>query len=179
MKKTTCLTTLLAILITCFASCSGYNKPMRDHLGNADNYHTCEVILEDLYYIDSSTNEKKRDITDQDFLNNDIFLEVSFFNSIDDLRPFLGLTPSKDTPLETYKFQFRVTKSNSRILASNDYYANMTVGEKISVKVSDFIYMDSEYFYVVQLEYNGKEYLNFEEGLKNLVDMMNKNKSLL
>ena len=55
----------------------------------------------------------------------------------------------------------------------------MTVGEKISVKVSDFIYMDSEYFYVVQLEYNGKEYLNFEEGLKNLVDMMNKNKSLL
>lgn len=179
MKKTTALTTFLAILLICFTSCSGYNQIMRNHLENADNYHTCEVILKDLYYIDSSTNEKKYDVTDQDFLDNDISLEVSFFNNIEELRPFLGGNPNEDIPLEAYKFQFHVTKSNSNILASNGFYTNITVGEKISVKVSDHIYMDSEYFYVAQLEYKGKEYLSFEEGLKNIVDMMNENKSLL
>lgn len=178
MKKLVCLAILFAILLTCFTSCSGYNKTMRKYLENAENYHTYEVFLEDVYYIDPSTNEKKRDITDQDFLDNDIFLEISFFNSIEELRPFLGGTPNEDTPPEEYKFRFRVTKSNSNILASNGFYTDVSIGEKINVKVSDLIYMDSEFFYIAKLECGGKEYLNFEEGLKNIADMVNKDKSL-
>ena len=90
----------------------------------------------------------------------------------------MGGTPNEDIPLEEYKIQYIVTKKNSKILWANDFFNHITVGEKISVNVSDFIYMDSEYFYIAQLEYNGKEYLNFEEGLMNIVDMIDENKSL-
>ena len=38
--------------------------------------------------------------------------------------------------------------------------------------------MDSEFFYIAQVEYDGTEYLNFEDGLENIVDMMDKDKSL-
>ncbi len=178
MKRISCFILILTLLLLTFVSCSGYNRTMRDHLENADNYKTYEVILKDFYYIDPSTNEKKRDITDQAFLDNDIIFEVSFFNSFEELRPFLGGPPNEDVPLEEYKFQFLIMKNNSNILSSNDLYKHITVGEKISVKVSDYIYMDSNYFYIAQLEYNGKEYLSFEEGLKNIVNMMKQDKSL-
>ena len=175
MKRISCSILIFAMLLV---SCSGYNGVMRDHLKKSNNYQTREVILKDFYYIDPSTNEKKRDFTTQEFSNNDIIFEVSFFNNIEELRPFLGGSPNENISLEVYKIQFRVIKSNSKILLANDFFNHITVGEKISVKVSDFIYMDSEFFYIAQLEYNGKEYLNFEEGLMNIVDMMDENKSL-
>ena len=178
MKKFSCFTLVLALLLLALVSCSGYNKIMRDHLKNSNNYQTREVFLKDFYYIDPSTNEKKRDFTAQEFSDNDVIFEVSFFNSVEELRPFLGGSPNESIPLEEYKFQFRVIKSNSKILLTNDFFNHITVGEKISVKVSDFIYMDNNYFYIAQLEYNGKEYLTFDEGLKNIVDMMDKNRSL-
>ncbi len=178
MKRISCLILILPLLLVCFVSCTGYNQIMRNHLADADNYHTYEVILEDLYYFDLSTNEKNRDITDQAFLDNDITFKVSFLNSYDEVRPFLGADPNEDIPLEEYTFCFEVTKNNSHILLSNDFYKDIKVGEKISVKVSDFIYMDGYFFYIAQLEYNGKEYLSFEDGLKNIVDMMEQNESL-
>ena len=81
MKRISCFILVFAMLLVSLVSCSGYNGVMRDHLKNADNYKTCEVILKDFYYIDPSTNEKKHDITDQAFLDNDIIFEVSFFIS--------------------------------------------------------------------------------------------------
>ena len=178
MKKIACLTVIIALIFVVFTSCSGYNRTMRDHLGNADNYQTFEVILKDLYYIDTSTNEKVRNFSGDDFLDKDIIFEVSFFNNIEELKPFLGSTPSEDIPLEEYKFQFSVTKENSKILFLNDFYNCVSLEEKISVKVSSYIYMDSEFFYIAQVEHDGIEYLSFEEGLKNIVDMMDKDKSL-
>ena len=178
MKRISCFILIFAMLLFSLVSCSGYNSVMRDHLNNADNYQTREVILKDFYYIDPSTAEKKRDFTAQEFSGNDIIFEVSFFDSAEELRPFLGGSPNENISLEVYKFQFCVIKSNSKILLANDFFDHITVGEKINVSVSDYIYMDSEFFYIAQLQYNGKEYLNFEEGLKNIVDMMNENKSI-
>lgn len=178
MKRISCLILILPLLLVCLVSCTGYNQIMRDHLADADNYHTYEVILEDLYYFDFSTKEKKRDITDQTFLDNDITFEVSFLNSYDEVRPFLGGEPNEDIPLDKYIFHFEVTKNNSRILLSNDFYKHIKVGEKIRIKVSDFIYMDGYFFYIAQLEYNGRVYLRLEDGLKNIVDMMEENKSI-
>ena len=177
MKKISCFILIFAILQVSLVSCSGYNGIMRNHLKNPDNYQACEVILEDFYYIVPSTNEKKRDFTTNEFSNNDIIFVVSFSNSYEELKPFLGITPDESTPSGEYKFQFRVIKSNNRILLANGFFNQITVGEKISVRVSDFIYMDSDFFHIARLEYNGKEYLNFGEGLRNIIDMMNKNKS--
>ena len=178
MKKIACLAVIFALALVSLTSCSGYNKTMRDYLGNADNYQVCEVFLKDLYYIDPSTNEKVRDFSSDDFHDNDIIFEVSFFNGIEELRPFLGGMPNTDIPLEEYKFQFRVTKDNSNLLSSNGFYNCVSLEAKISVKVSSYIYMDSEFFYIAQVEYDGTEYLNFEDGLENIVDMMDKDKSL-
>jgi hypothetical protein len=38
--------------------------------------------------------------------------------------------------------------------------------------------MDGDFYYVIGLKYDGIEYLNSEEGLKNMVEMMKKNRSL-
>ncbi len=178
MKKFFCLFLVFTLLSASLVSCSGYNKIMRDHLKNKDNYRTCEVYLKDFYYIDPLSDEKKQDFIDQTSLDTSVILEVSFFNSIEELEPFLGRSPNENIPLEEYTFQFCVTKDNVNILLSNGFFNDITIGEKLSVKVSDYIYMDTKFFYVAQLEYNGKEYLSFENGLENIVNMMNENRSL-
>ena len=176
MKRIVCCV-MLAMLLVCLAACSGYNGAMYDHLKNADNYQSCEVVIEDIYYIDPSTNEKKYDFADKAFVEYDIIFEVTFADDISQLYPFLGATPDESAQLEEYEFQFRVINSNSNILLEQHFFKQVTAGDRIRVRVSSFLYMDSEYFYIAQLEYAGQEYLNFEEGLKNIVDMMDKNKS--
>lgn len=178
MKRILCFIFILVLLSASLVSCSGYNKIMRNHLKNEDNYRTCEVYLKDFYYIDPSSDEKKRDFTERTSIDANIIFEVSFFNSVEELKPFLGGSPNENILLEEYIFQFYVTKENGNVLLSNNFFNDIPIGERFSVKVSDFIYMDSEFFYVAQLEYNGKEYLSFEKGLENIVNMMNKNKSL-
>ena len=128
--------------------------------------------------MDPSTNERKRDFTDREFFENDVILEVSFFNSVEELIPFLGHTPDENTSLDVYTVQFRLTDHNCNVLASNNFFTNVNIGQRICVRASDFIYMDSEYFLVAQLNYNGREYLSFDEGFKNIVDMMDQDKSL-
>ena len=178
MKRTFCGILVLAMLLASLASCSGYNRVMREHLKNADNYQAREMILKDFYYIDPSTQEKKRDFADQAFGDNDIIFEVAFGKSVEELILFSGHTFEEDAELELYQFQLRVIPSNSQILLENGFFDRIAVDEKISFKASDYIYMDSEYFYIAQLEYADTEYLSFDDGLKNIVDMMEENKSI-
>ena len=100
------------------------------------------------------------------------------FETTEDVRAFLGGTPNPDIPLQEFDFALHVNSDNSKILHSNGFYDSVSLGDKITVTVSSWIYMDGDFFYIAQLECDGTEYLTFDEGLKNIVDMMNKNKSL-
>lgn len=52
-------------------------------------------------------------------------------------------------------------------------------GTILTIKTSTLIYMDATFYYIAALEAEGITYLSFNDGLTNIVNYMNKNKSLL
>ena len=178
MKKFIGYVLILTLLLVCISSCSGYNKIMRDHLSNPANYQTFDVVLTDMCYQDPSNHKILRDFDKQDFLNYDITIYVTF-ETIEDISAFLGHSPNLDIPLEEYEISLHIPRDNSKVLFNNGFYENISSGDKITITSSNWVYMDSDFFYVAQVEYNGVMYLSFDDGLKNITDMMNKNKSLI
>jgi hypothetical protein len=177
MKKALGFMTLLSLLLVCFSSCSGYNKIMRNHLSNPENYQTYQATLVDIFYYDSASNQSLRDFENDRFLNFDVIISVRFDN-YDDVSDFLGGRPNTDILLEEYDVRLCIPSSNSKILYENGFYNNVSLGDKIKVTSSAWIYMDGNFFYVSQIEHEGTVYLDSEDGLKNIIDMMNKNKSI-
>ena len=172
------------LLASCFAvslflltSCSGYNKQMIKYLGNKNNYSSYSGEICDVYYYDDSHN--KNSVLSLDSLpDTEVIFEISFDHP-GIVQVFLGGTPNADRPLDDYKFQFHVTKENNRILKENGFYDVVTRNTKIEIISSDFIYMDSNFFFVAGVTYNNDEYLPFESGFSNIEKYITQNKSLL
>lgn len=178
MKKIISFLLIATSLCVLLSSCSGYNKIMRDHLSDAANYQDYTVTLVDMYYKDTSNGETRRDFDNQDFVDYDVNISVTF-ETVEQVSAFLGGSPNKNKPLEDYKFSLVIHAANNRILFENGFYENIAIGNKINIIASDWIYMDGNFFYVAQVEYDGVVYLDFEDGLKNITDHMDENKSLL
>ena len=177
MKKMLSLTLCLAVLLACLSSCSGYNKIMRDHLSDADNYHTFNVTLHSISYQDPSTYDIVYDFDPSEVLDYDIIFRVTF-ETREEVSAFWGGRLNPDIPLEECIVPLQVISDNHKVLVSNGFYDHVSLGDTISITASDWIYMDGDFFFVAQAEYDGTEYLNLEDGLKNIISMMNKNKSL-
>lgn len=52
------------------------------------------------------------------------------------------------------------------------------MNETIEIRASDLIYMDGNFFYIASVMYDETEYLNFDDGLKNIVNMIKKKRSV-
>jgi len=178
MKKLLLFAVITALILVCFSSCSGYNKVMRDYLSDSENYQTYEVILADIYYRDPVSHEIVRDFENSSFSEHEVTFSINFFENAEDLIPFLGGKIDSDADLDAYEIHLYILADNNKILYENGFYENISLGEKIKVTTSNWIYMDSEFFYVAQVEYQGSVYLSFEDGLKNIIELMDKNKSL-
>ena len=50
-------------------------------------------------------------------------------------------------------------------------------GDKITVRCSTWIYMDSPFYYVAELKNQDKTFLSFNDGLKNIKEYIDNNKS--
>ena len=177
MKKYIALMIVISLLLVCCTSCSGYNGIMRKHLSDPENYRTYEAVLVDMCYVDPKTGEQYRDFENNDFLGYDVILFVNF-ETVENVTNFLGGQPNPDMPPDEFKFALEITAENSKILYENGFYNDVVVGDQIRVRSSDWIYMDGDFFYVAQLEYKDTVYLSFDDGLKNMIEMINKNKSL-
>lgn len=177
MKKFSCFILILVFLLLALTSCSGYNKIMREHLSDPENYQAYEAILTDIYYRDPVTKEVIGDLEKSKITDYETVIIVTF-ETTEDVRTFLGGTPNHDMSPEEFNFELHVNSYNSKILHSNRFYESVSLGDKITVTASSWIYMDGDFFYIAHLECDGTEYLPFDEGLKNIVDMINKNKSI-
>ena len=51
-------------------------------------------------------------------------------------------------------------------------------GDKITVRCSTWIYMDSTFYYVAEIKKQDKTFLSFDDGLKNIREYIDNNKSL-
>ncbi len=142
---------LTIILLLSMTACSGYNDIMREHLGNKDNYYTIEATF---------CSYKEAD--------DCIYLYIT----AEDKSAFDSSESSSE------EIRLELVGDNCDVL--NEFFANGEISEddKITVKCSTWIYMDSTFYYVAEIKIQDKPLLSFEDGLENIIKYMNDNKSL-
>ena len=169
---------VIIICLVCFtlSACTGYNNVMYKHLSNEANYGTYEVAVEKIYVLNKETGkleEYDETVHDESFLNRTVFFGVS------ELDGFYGDEYVLENGSQTnHIVLLNVLAENSQLLVNNSFYNNFSVGDIIEIQVSDWYYMDTDFYYVIGVKYNGVQYLNSEDGLQNIVDMMDKERSL-
>ncbi len=175
MKKIFSCILVIVFTVAAFTSC-GYNRIMRKHLSDPSNYRTTNVILSDVCIYDSESHTFVSCSNMADYLDHHVYFTVTF-ETYEDIALFIGATPNKDYPINEFVFDLVVFSENNKILYENGFYDDFTLGEKITLSTSYFIYMDGEFFDVAMVEHNETVYLSFDEGLKNIIDFMDENKS--
>ena len=149
--KRTLLFLLTITLLLSMTACSGYNGIMREHLSNEDNYRDIEATF-------CSYKE-----TDDRIYLYVVVEDKSAFDSSE--------MNSKEIRLELVGDNCNVF---SEFLAKEEIYE----GDRITVKCSTCIYMDSTFYYVAELKTQSQTVLSFNDGLKNIIKYVNDNKAL-
>ena len=143
---------LLAItLLVCLTSCRGYNGIMREHLSNEENYHAIDATF---------CSYKKAD--------GRIYLYVA----VEDKSAF------DSSEANSEKIRLEVVGSNCDIVNEIFEKEEIREGDRITVKCSTWIYMDSTFYYVSEIKIQDDTILSFDDGLKNIINYMDDNKSL-
>lgn len=142
---------LVMILLLSVTACSGYNGIMRDHLCNADNYHDIEATF--------CSYEEADD-------------RIYLYVSVEDKSAF--------DVSERNREEIRLTLVGDNRNALRKFLAEeaMRRGDRITIKCSTWIYMDSTFYYVAELKTQNQTLLPFNDGLKNIVKYVNDNKAI-
>ena len=132
-------------------ACSGYNGIMREHLSNEENY--CDIEATFCSY--KETDDR-------------IYLYVA----VEDKSAF----DSSEVNSEEIRLELVGDNCNvfSEVLAKEE----IREGDRITVKCSTWIYMDSTFYYVAELKTQSQTVLSFNDGLKNIIKYVNDNKAL-
>lgn len=152
MKKWIALILCAALL----CGCAGYPSDVRLYLAVPGNYRTCTGTLTGI-----STGEE-------------MTLQISFDDE-ETVRAFLGGAPNQAAM--PYWFRFEVVGANQLLLQDSGFFDEVEVGSTVTIRASDLIYADGEYFFLGGLECGGVEYLKFAEGMRNIVSHLEANKS--
>ena len=150
MKRIVFFLLAIAVLLS-ITACSGYNGVMREHLSNENNYYTIDATF---------CSYKKVD--------DRIYLYVT----VEDKSAFdASEANSKEIRLE-------LVGDNCDALSEILTKEEIRNGDKITVRCSTWIYMDSTFYYVAEFKNQDKTFLSFNDGLKNIKEYINNNKSL-
>lgn len=169
---------LICVLCVCLMTGCGYNPIMYAHLSDRNNYGTYTVQIVDMFYSDHSSGEKIRDYSDARFLWSEVVFWVTF-PTYEDADHFYGYTVDREKPLCEYIETFEVPEENNKLLTEHQFYEHISLGETVEITASHWIYMDGYFYYIIGLRYGEEVYLAPEEGLKNVIDMMDKDRSLI
>ena len=150
--KRTLLFLLTIILLLTLTACSGYNGIMREHLSNEDNYYDIEA-----------TFCSYKEAGDRIYL----YVSVEDKSALD------------SSEVSSEEIRLELVGDNCNVLSEALAQEEIREGDRITVKCSTWIYMDSTFYYVAELKTQGKTFLSFEDGLKNILKYINDNKSLL
>ena len=150
MKRIVLFLLAIAVLLS-ITACSGYNGIMREHLSNEDNYYAIDATFYSYEKID-----------------NRIYLYVT----VEDKSAFdASESNSKEIRLE-------LVGDNCDALSEILTKEEIRDGDKITVRCSTWIYMDSTFYYVAEIKIQDETVLSFDDGLKNIINYMDDNKSL-
>ena len=150
MKKM--LSVLFAtVLLLSMTACSGYNGIMREHLSSEDNYQDIEA---------SFCSYKE--------VGDRIYLYVS----VEDKSTF------DSSEADSEEMRLELVGDNCNVLSEVLAKEEICEGDRITVKCSTWIYMDSTFYYVAEIKNQDKIFLSFDDGLKNIIKYVNDNKAL-
>ena len=166
---------LCLLLVLNLTACSGYNKIMYKHLSDENNYKTYEVTVKNIYVRNKESGRlEKYDeaLHDESYLSATVFFGVSKLDGFDS-----GEYPLSDGTKTENIVLLEVCAENSKTLLEKGFYENFSPGKVIEVQCSDWIYMDGNFYYVIAVKDGETQYLNSKEGLQNIIDMMDKDRS--
>ena len=150
MKKLLLLGLTIILLLT-LTACSGYNGIMREHLSNEANYHDIEATF---------CSYKETD--------DRIYLYVV----VEDKSAF------DSSEVNSEEIRLELVGDNCKALSEVLAKEEIREGDRITVKCSTCIYMDSTFYYVAEIKNQDKIFLSFDDGLKNITKYVNDNKAL-
>ena len=142
---------LVIILLLSVTACSGYNGIMREHLGNEDNYH----VIDATFCSYKETDDR-------------IYLYVA----VEDKSVF------DSSEVNSEEIRLELVGDNCNVLSESLAQEEIREGDRITVKCSTWIYMDSTFYYVAELGMQSQTLLSFDDGLNNIIEYVNDNKSL-
>ena len=140
------------VLLLSMTACNGYNGIMREYLSNEDNYQDVEATF--CSYRESGDR---------------IYLYVS----VEDNSAF------DSSEANSEEIRLELVGDNCNILSEVLAKEEICEGDRITVKCSTWIYMDSTFYYVAEIKNQDKIFLSFDDGLKNIIKYVNDNKALL
>ena len=132
-------------------ACNGYNRIMREHLSNEENYSDVEAT----FCSYEETNDR-------------IYLYVD----VEDKSAF------DSSEMYRKEIMLQLVGDNCNVLSEVLAKGEICEGDRITVKCSTLIYMDSRFYYVAELKTQSQTFLSFDDGLKNIIKYVNDNKSL-
>ena len=142
---------LVIILLLSVTACRGYNGIMREHLGNEDNYH----VIDATFCSYKETDDR-------------IYLYVV----VEDKSAF------DSSEVNSEEIRLELVGDNCNVLSEVLAKEEIREGDRITVKCSTWIYMDSTFYYVAEIKNQDKIFLSFDDGLKNIIKYVNDNKAL-
>ena len=149
--KRTLLFLLTIILLLSMTACSGYNGIMREHLSNEENY--CDIKATFCSYKEADDR---------------IYLYVA----VEDKSAF------DSSEVNSEEIRLELVGNNCKVLSEALAQEEIREGDRITVKCSTWIYMDSTFYYVAELKTQSQTLLSFDGGLKNIIEYVKDNKSL-
>ena len=160
------LIVLFAFVLTItLSSCSGYNKKMRNYLSDSASYYEYTVEVQE--------------IAISQYDSNKLGVFVKFYTK-EEVAKFRGVSAENLTSNpEDYLITLEIIGNNVNEAYDNGLTEEIQSGDVIEVVTSSWIYMDRDFFYIIGLSKDNKEYLNKDEGLQNLISYMDENKSFL
>ena len=150
MKRTLLFLLTISLLLS-MTACSGYNGIMREHLSNEENY--CDV---------EATFCSYKEVDDR------IYLYVA----VEDKSAF------DSSEANSEEIRLELVGDNCKVLSEALAKEEICEGDRITVKCSTWIYMDSTFYYVAELKTQSQTFLSFDDGLKNIIKYINNNKAL-
>ena len=169
---------ILCILCIFVLTGCGYNPIMYSYLSDRNHYENYTVQIAEIYYYDWDSKEYVKDYSDERFQMNEVVFKVTF-PSYEEADKFYGYEVDREKELSEYKEVFEVATENNQLLAKSGFYEQISVGDTIDITTSGWIYMDGYFYYIIGVQCGETEYLNSEDGLRNVIDMMNKKKGLI
>ena len=122
------------VLLLSMTACSGYNGIMREHLSNEANYHDIEATF-------CSYKEA----------GDRIYLYVSVENK----------SAFDSSEANSEEIRLELVGDNCNVLSEVLAKEEICEGDRITVKCSTWIYMDSTFYYVAEIKNQDKIFFDF------------------